>query len=618
LNREYVVVTCPNKNCQHKLRLPKKTEVLKVSCPKCQMIFRYEYPFVIEILGAQESQTKTQKKCRVCYSRIYEDGRPTPCVHDRERTILGSMLARADLVGVARNILKEDDFDIEEHRVIYEAILELSEQGILFTRGKKPSVDSTLKKMGIPPDPVSNLLLWSEERGKKIPLSYLVTLKMGCIPGAVFDPESPVSAEDVTTYYAYQVKKKAIERNLQEYRLTFEARDGIQDYLGTIDYRIKETQAYWLVNQETEGSQVPLWHSSLRPELRPTGERINTLEALRAKYEIPHDIFWKTLASYPAAVRLLQINLYKQAKEKWPNLPEKDLLKSVFVGRALKPEPNGYGMTPDEFEEVMEKINSLEELCDYIVSRDSKEPMQQLDLSEWQANVEMLKKAGVWTDELQRHMKNSERLRRDNVKASICGIIEEEARVAIAEVETEMGKKAPSENLIKSLEDTYYGLRKKHPGRDEHWYLANTWLGRYGSTKQSIQKGPKLTQFIAYKDTHLYSILEPPKSIRGLALFLVYKELGEQQALHYASEFNLILEPVMKIKEENLFLDKYKEQNPWTWGKNQTKDDQPFSLYWLFRGLKFEQDNPEKAKKLMERAEKRWEEDEKRKRNAKE
>jgi len=181
-----------------------------------------------------------------------------------------------------------------------------------------------------------------------------------------------------------------------------------------------------------------------------------------------------------------------------------------------------------------------------------------------------------------------------------------------------MGKKAPSEDLIKSLEDIYYGLRKKHPGRDEHWYLANTWLSRYGSTKQSRQKGPKLTQFIAYQNTHLYSILEPPKSIRGLVLFLVYKELGEEQALYYNSEFNVVMEPVMKTKAEKLFLDKYKEKNPWTWGKNQIKDDSPFSLYWFIKGLEFEQDNPEKAKKLMERAEKRWEEDEKRKRNAKE
>ncbi len=382
LEEEKVIVICPYWDCQKKLRLPKKQAVLKISCPGCQKIFRYEYPFVIEVLSAQESQEKTQEKCSVCYSRIYEDSDSTPCVHDEETIILGSMLARADLVETARSILKEDDFDIEEHGMIYKAILELFEQGILFEREGKPSADSTLEKMDIPQDPVFIVHSWLEERGDKIPLSYLTTLEIGCIPGAVFDPESPVSAEDVTTYYAYQVRKKTIVRNLQESRLTSEARDGIQDHLGTIDYRIKETQTYWFMKQETEGSQLPPWYSSLRPELRPTGERIDTLEALRAKYEIPQDIFWKALATYPAAARLLQINLYKEGKEKWPNLSEKGLLKGVFVGRALKPEPDGYGMTPDELEEVMEKINSLEELCDYVVSRDSKEPVQQFDLSE--------------------------------------------------------------------------------------------------------------------------------------------------------------------------------------------------------------------------------------------
>lgn len=185
----------------------------------------------------------------------------------------------------------------------------MSEQGILFTRDRKPSVDSTLKKMGIPPDPVSNLLLWFEERGKKIPLSYLVTLKMGCIPGAVFDPESPVSAKDVITYYAYKVKKKAIIRNLRESRLTLEEKGRFQDYLETIDDKIKQTQTYWVVRHEKEGSQVPLWYSLLRPELRPTGERIETLETLRAKYEIPHEVFWEGLVNYPGTTRLLQINI---------------------------------------------------------------------------------------------------------------------------------------------------------------------------------------------------------------------------------------------------------------------------------------------------------------------
>jgi len=146
----------------------------------------------------------------------------------------------------------------------------------------------------------------------------------------------------------------------------------------------------------------------------------------------------------------IQVNLYKQAKEKWPHLSEKDLLKSVFVGRALKPEPDDYGMTPDEFEKVMGEIRSLKDLCDYVAWKDSKEPMQQFDLSEWETYVEMLKKAGVGTDiDWERHRRNAERMRRDNIRANIYGIMEEEARVAMAEMEGEVG--ASSENKKEQL-----------------------------------------------------------------------------------------------------------------------------------------------------------------------
>jgi len=322
----------------------------------------------------------------------------------------------------------------------------------------------------------------------------------------------------------------------------------------------------------------PKWAESLSSDLRPDKKRIREIEKLRIKFGIAHELFSMRVLGSPATTRKVQKHCLGDFRVSNPGASEKELFRMILISRIQAPplESPGYsGMTEEKIDEAMRSISSFDELCDYIIALDEQEPPSPDPFG-----------IGKRIDEIL--------------------------------AQEEMDKKAPSENLIKSLEDTYYGLRKKHPGRDEHWYLANTWLGRYGSTKQSRQKGPKLTQFIAYKDTHLYSILEPPKSMRGLALFLVYKELGEQQALHYASEFNLILEPVMKIKAENLFLDKYREKNPWTWERNQVEDDSSLNLYWFFRGLEFERDNPEKAKKLMERAEKRWEEDEKRKRNAKE
>lgn len=42
----------------------------------------------------------------------------------------------------------------------------------------------------------------------------------------------------------------------------------------------------------------------------------------------------------------------------------------------------------------MEKIDSLEELCNYVVSKDLKEPEYEFDLSKWEKDVNMRKKAG--------------------------------------------------------------------------------------------------------------------------------------------------------------------------------------------------------------------------------
>jgi len=179
----------------------------------------------------------------------------------------------------------------------------------------------------------------------------------------------------------------------------------------------------------------PEWYRLLPWKLRPTGERIKRLESIRTKYEIPEDIFANGLASCPSTTRLLQINLYKEAKKKWPSAPEWHLLKSILGGRALKPEPEGYGMTPEQFEEVMTGIGSLEELCDYVVSKDSEEPSQEFDLSEWERDIDMLKEADIDAEiDWERHRRNVQRMQRDNAKEQINAIMKEEAQRALAEI----------------------------------------------------------------------------------------------------------------------------------------------------------------------------------------
>jgi hypothetical protein len=153
--------------------------------------------------------------------------------------------------------------------------------------------------------------------------------------------------------------------------------------------------------------------------------------------------------------------------------------------------------------------------------------------------------------------------------------------------------KTLAEKLIKSVEETYFDLRKKHADKDEHWFLANTWLARYGAQEEAKQKGEDWANFAAYKETHEFAILEPPQSIRGLALLMVVKEFGEKQAKHYEVEFFKIIEPVVQSKKEHVFLEEYQKRNPITWQEIKARDDTNYSLYWFFRGMELELEREE-------------------------
>ena len=157
----------------------------------------------------------------------------------------------------------------------------------------------------------------------------------------------------------------------------------------------------------------------------------------------------------------------------------------------------------------------------------------------------------------------------------------------------ELDKKELAENLIKSLEQVYADLRQRHPERDEHWLLANTWLEKYGATDEAKEKGEEWTRFTAYRGTCQFSILEPPASIRGLALHLVFTELGEPAVKDYESELFRILEPVLRSEQEGNFFERYRERNPLTWEEVQEDKDSTYSLYWYFRGRELLPEFPE-------------------------
>lgn len=156
------------------------------------------------------------------------------------------------------------------------------------------------------------------------------------------------------------------------------------------------------------------------------------------------------------------------------------------------------------------------------------------------------------------------------------------------------------EELIHSLEQIYNGLKAKNPDKDEHWLLINTWMARYENWEASKQKGPKLTKFIAYKDTLQFSFLDTPKSIRGLILYLIYKELGEKEAKNDAKEFEQIIKPFLRIQGSGDLLNEYRKRNPVTFNEIEAeKDDSIYSRYSFLETADYFDKNPEKQEQAM-------------------
>lgn len=161
------------------------------------------------------------------------------------------------------------------------------------------------------------------------------------------------------------------------------------------------------------------------------------------------------------------------------------------------------------------------------------------------------------------------------------------------------------ESLMDSFVQIYNDLKSKNPDKDEHWLLAHTWLTRYGDWEASKQKGPRLTRFIAYKETFQYSLLDSPKSINGLVLYLVYKELGEKEAESRAEEFGLLVNEIEDVLANGNLLDIYKVKNPFTWKEAEQEGDE--SMHGLLGFLKAADhlnknpDEQERAVKELER-----------------
>jgi hypothetical protein len=235
---------------------------------------------------------------------------------------------------------------------------------------------------------------------------------------------------------------------------------------------------------------------------------------------IPDDTLMMRIVGSAETTRKVQRESFLKLGVQYPGKSVKELFRMVLVARSNAGEYGqiSKGTTEREIDQAMGNIDSFEDLCSYVIAQDEQEQK--------------------FPDPL-------------GIGKEIDGILLQE----------ELDNKAPAESLIESLEKMYFDLRRTNQDRDEHWLLANIWLEKYGSTQEARQKGPELTKFTAYKDTYIPSVLESPKSIRALALFLVHRSVGEKHAVYYFSEFSQLVEPAHEYVKSGIFLDKYKQKN---------------------------------------------------------
>lgn len=69
---------------------------------------------------------------------------------------------------------------------------------------------------------------------------------------------------------------------------------------------------------------------------------------------------------------------------------------------------------------------------------------------------------------------------------------------------------------------------------------------------------------LALTETHLFSVLDYPNSIRALGLYMVYKERPDIIEKHpeFEAEYGRLIEPVLRAQQDGTFLEWYKRKNP--------------------------------------------------------
>ncbi|MEE9584673.1 MAG: hypothetical protein V3W51_04250 [Candidatus Brocadiales bacterium] len=122
-----------------------------------------------------------------------------------------------------------------------------------------------------------------------------------------------------------------------------------------------------------------------------------------------------------------------------------------------------------------------------------------------------------------------------------------------------------AEKILSISQQVYDKVKMDRPDEDEHFYLATAWLRRFFRDKRPYLLGDRLSDEeldrLSWTETMQFSILDPPDSMRALGLYMIYKECPREY-LKYVREYNKLMEPVTEARENETFMDIYRQKNP--------------------------------------------------------
>lgn len=117
------------------------------------------------------------------------------------------------------------------------------------------------------------------------------------------------------------------------------------------------------------------WLNHSEPGLHPTPLKIKELEDLRKLGGIPDEVFAMGIMGTYWATELIQRKAYEIAKQMNPRASNKEIFKEIIMNRTKNRIPLGLDMSEEEVDKKVESINSIDDLVEFVLSKESEEPL---------------------------------------------------------------------------------------------------------------------------------------------------------------------------------------------------------------------------------------------------